>query len=281
MKKLMMTTLAALAITAHGATEFNPDTATFADLKAFMDQTRLSVTNHHDALNVIAINRCKSAATRLGPEVVTYLDEYLVEHYRADLVDGLGDYKSFPKSTAVAWSNRNVWARSPYIASYAQKYDSDVATWHLVNKGLTFEELINYLSEITCPFQQTPFADDGHLRNCLQSIQKEGARQVKRFLRRSGKGFVIKNGVNPCAPYMEELNAALNAPRFNGLNEWLAKVGVTNRLDTSRLPTPAQVTELTEKILDGDKEIGHNNYVLRICLGVDGYNAFVKQYNGD
>ena len=48
------------------------------------------------------------------------------------------------------------------------------------------------------------------------------------------------------------------------------------------MPSEADVAKLREDVLMGDRDMG--NYaksVLGVCLGVDGYNEFVREYNGD
>ena len=88
--------------------------------------------------------------------------------------------------------------------------------------------------------------------------------------------------MNPVEQYLTRLNTALNAPRFAGLNEWLADLGYKERMDLSGLPTEQEISALKESVMYGDKAM--NDYVkilLCTCLGVDGYNQFVKEYNGD
>ena len=113
-------------------------------------------------------------------------------------------------------------------------------------------------------------------------IQKTATKSIRKALRRQGKSFVVKNGVNPCEQYVTALTAALNAPRFNGIDAWCESLGMSFRLDTSRLPSAQDIEVLKEQILDGDKDPKPEDlYILNICLGTDGYNKFVKAYNGD
>jgi hypothetical protein len=80
---------------------------------------------------------------------------------------------------------------------------------------------------------------------------------------------------------MTDLTAALNAPRFAGLDMWLRSVGCKG-VDLSKMPSEEDVAKLREDILYGRKDMTpFNKSILYVCLGVDGYNKFVKEYNGD
>jgi hypothetical protein len=115
----------------------------------------------------------------------------------------------------------------------------------------------------------------------LGRIQRAGLKVVKKHLRSQGLSFATVNGVNPCEGPMTELNAALDAPRFAGLNEWLVKMGQEPTLDTSRWPTSEEVADMRGKVLNADVEMTPRRaLILRLCLGVEGYNAFVAEYNG-
>ena len=105
-------------------------------------------------------------------------------------------------------------------------------------------------------------------------------------LRRHGMAITTgSDGVSPVKAYADRISAALNAPRFDGLNEILEYLDVPARLDleSARVPTSAEAEALAEKIMDGDTDINEprvNGGLLSAALGVDGFNAFLERYNG-
>lgn len=116
----------------------------------------------------------------------------------------------------------------------------------------------------------------------LRYFSKCGAKIVRKYLYDHGKSFVTKDGVNPCEAYLSELSGAINAPRLAGLNEWLSKMGCSYGFDLSFLPSEEEIAQLKMDIITGEKDIDEwNKVLLYFGLGVEGYNAFVKKYNGE
>lgn len=120
-------------------------------------------------------------------------------------------------------------------------------------------------------------------------LAKAGLKQVKKYLRSKGKTFVAKKTVvdgkevieNPLELPMKELTDALNAPRYAGLNEWITKYEADwEKIDVSSwLPTPEQMAETMNAILIDETKLDKHALNLRFHLGVDGFNAFIKEYN--
>ena len=100
--------------------------------------------------------------------------------------------------------------------------------------------------------------------------------------RRQGKAVTTgPDGRSPVKEYADRISAVLNAPRFAGLNEILADLGVNATLDLSYLPTDAKIAKLREDILAGEKPLDkRNEALLSLCLGTAAYNDFVAEYNG-
>jgi hypothetical protein len=112
-------------------------------------------------------------------------------------------------------------------------------------------------------------------------LQKMALGAIKVHLRSQGKSFVTKNGVNPCEKYMTGLTEALNAPRFAGLDAWFKSMGLKG-VDLSKMPSEEAVAKLKDDIFYGRKDMdGRAKAILEVCLGVEGYNKFVKEYNGN
>lgn len=176
-----------------------------------------------------------------------------------------------------AFEASDLSTKVPYLVSIAKKYEVCINVCRCSEKA-DIDELIGILNE------QIKNKTYGNLEynKVKYEIQKRSVKQVKKYLRSQGKSFVTKNGVNPCSDLMQELNTALNAPLFNGLNDFFLKIGLTCKIDTTILPTADEIAKLREDCLFGEKDLTYENKDLLIFgLGVDGYNQFVKEYNGE
>lgn len=115
-------------------------------------------------------------------------------------------------------------------------------------------------------------------------ISREGTKIIKRGLRAQGKSFVTRTlddgtEFNPMAEPTAELSAILNSARFAGLNEWFAKYNSNIRLTDTGFLADADLNQLKEDILFGEKELNPNIKILVKNMSVDDYNAFIKEYN--
>lgn len=211
----------------------------------------------------------------------------------AELDAALAQKKFIPAQawrTPVKWpvcsvaDQANRGADVAYAATYdiARRHGCDLpsATPQFGCGDWTLDEITVWLSEVVA-FPKKCALGQGEIARIKHWLQTTAVRVIRLHIRAQGKSFVTKNGVNPCESYMTSLTAALNAPRFAGLDEWLKGVGCKG-IDLSRLPTEEYVAQLKTDILNGDKHMtDYNRGILFVCLGVDGYNAFVREYNGE
>ena len=110
---------------------------------------------------------------------------------------------------------------------------------------------------------------------------------MKIWIRKKGKSFVAKKDSkgniidNPLTAPMKELTDALNGAKYAGINEWSAKYGANwETVEFPWLLSDEKLAELKDNILiDEEKFSDENVKQLRVSLGVDGFNAFVKLYN--
>lgn len=181
-----------------------------------------------------------------------------------------------------------IWPRATDICLRTDFKDYPVAASAFRNYGAywgtksTLEESIRLMEEGLSSRKYHIYSQIRTYQMLSKNIASRALPYIRKYLRRQGKSFVTKNGVNPCDQYMTELTDALNAPRFKGLNEWLAKMGIAASVDFSKFPSEAEVQNLKNKILDGDVDINPERQVtLYLGLGPHGYNAFVKEYNGE
>ena len=176
-----------------------------------------------------------------------------------------------------AFEASDLSTKVPYLVSIAKKYELYIDVNPCSEKA-DIDELIGILNE---QIKNKTYRNSEY-NKVKYEIQKRSVKQVKKYLRSQGKSFVTKNGVNPCSDLMQELNTALNAPLFNGLNDFFLKIGLTCKIDTTILPTADEIAKLREDCLFGEKDLTNENKNLLIFgLGVNGYNQFVKEYNGE
>ena len=106
---------------------------------------------------------------------------------------------------------------------------------------------------------------------------------TRRMIRSEGGSFVGKEGAKLVKAKLDALAAELNAPRFGKAGELLAELGMDVEWDfiQSHILDAAKVAALKKLLLDGEIPFdGALQNKLCIALGVEGYNAFVKEYNG-
>ena len=192
----------------------------------------------------------------------------------------------WPKTSALRWEILGLSTNVPHCVEVCRKYNVSYSPWDMGTSSASLPELVGILDDFLHSLQVKNHAGYASsidtYTSIRKAIQRRGEKVIKKWLRRQGKSFVTKDGVNPCAVYMERLTAALNAPRFAGLNDWLEEMGISERIDLSLFPSEAEVLTLRERILDADEELTeYKKTLLHLCLGVDSYNAFVKEYNGD
>ena len=188
--------------------------------------------------------------------------------------------KQWPKMSAYGRAAIGVETNLAYTLALATKLRvSTLTPLALYTKGAEVDEMVRSMGEHIIP---RCYIDINGIATFKSYVQKSATKTIKRKLREQGKSFVTKDGVNPVEQYLTRLNTALNAPRFAGLNEWLAELGYKERIDLSRLPSEQEVEALKEAVMYGEKNMtGQVKIHLYVCLGVDGYNQFVKEYNGD
>ena len=106
---------------------------------------------------------------------------------------------------------------------------------------------------------------------------------VRRTIRAKGGSFVGKDGAKLVKAKLDALAAELNAPRFGKAGEILKKLDLEVEWEfiQSRILSDAEVGKLKTRLLGGEIPFdGALQNKLCIALGVEAYNAFVKEYNG-
>ena len=127
---------------------------------------------------------------------------------------------------------------------------------------------------------------------CIGDIPVSGVRNgilnaaivpTRRAIRANGGSFVGKEGAKLVKERLDALATELNAPRFGKAGDVLAEIGMGVEWEfiQSRILADAERDGLKTRLLGGEipftQELQNK---LCIALGVDGYNEFVKEYNG-
>ena len=106
---------------------------------------------------------------------------------------------------------------------------------------------------------------------------------VRRWIRANGGSFVGADGAKKVKAKLDELAKELNAPRFGKAGAILKELGVEVEWEAvqARILGDTEVAEIRTKLLNGETAFLQGlQYRLCVALGVDGYNAFVREYNG-
>lgn len=242
MKKLMTLTIAVAAMCAMGAV--TPDPA---------DETMLAITNRVNY-------RCL-------------------------------DIRVWPKTAPVAMRELGYEESTPALCAIYRKYapaqtDIRFIDWYRICAVATTEEAVAAIGEaVTCDSRSLPYMTNGGkiLNAVLSSLEKKAVVAVRMYLKKKGKSFVTKNGVNPCAELIKGFNDAVNAPRLDGLDKWFRDMGYPEaRLDVTSFPDDATVKAMKDRFISGEEDLTQRwQNILRYCLGLEEYNRFVKEYNGE
>ena len=106
---------------------------------------------------------------------------------------------------------------------------------------------------------------------------------ARRKVRAEFGTFVGEEGAKKVKEVLDSLAAELNAPRFGKAGEILKEIGIEVEWEAiqARILGDTEVAEIRTKLLNGETAFLQGlQYRLCVALGVDGYNAFVREYNG-
>ena len=272
MKKLMITTIAfAASIVAFGQQFKYSDVYVLGD--SHLQQLK---TMNIDTNKTYELEDIKAISTSFKQSFVEseyFNDDFTLNYFNniknAFYLNNL-DAKKFPKTL-----NAVISTYSPAKKTLCLKYE----LFDLNFDKISANDLIEYLK--SGEFKSSD------IQKINESLKNAGLKVVKKWLRKNGKSFVAKKDAkgniidNPLTAPMKELTDALNGAKYAGLNEWSAKYGAN--WETVELPwllSDEKIGVLKEEILIDDQSFSDENVKqLRIALGVDKFNAFVKLYN--
>ena len=272
MKKLMMTTIAfAASIVAFGQQFKYSDVYVLGD--SHLQQLK---TLNIDTNKTYELEDIKAISTSFKQSFVEseyFNDDFTLNYFNniknAFYLNNL-DAKKFPKTL-----NAVISTYSPAKKTLCLKYE----LFDLNFDKISANDLIEYLK--SGEFKSSD------IQKINESLKNAGLKVVKIWIRKQGKSFVAKKDSkgniidNPLTAPMKELTDALNGAKYAGINEWSAKYGANwETVEFPWLLSDEKLAELKDNILiDEEKFSDENVKQLRVSLGVDGFNAFVKLYN--
>ena len=272
MKKLMMTTIAfAASIVAFGQQFKYSDVYVLGD--SHLQQLK---TMNIDTNKTYELKDIKAISTSFKQSFVEseyFNDDFTLNYFNniknAFYLNNL-DAKKFPKTL-----NAVISTYSPAKKTLCLKYE----LFDLNFDKISANDLIEYLK--SGEFKSSD------IQKINESLKNAGLKVVKIWIRKQGKSFVAKKDAkgniidNPLTAPMKELTDALNGAKYAGINEWSTKYGANwETVEFPWLLSDEKIAELKDNILiDEEKFSDENVKQLRVSLGVDGFNAFVKLYN--
>ncbi|MFZ4397936.1 MAG: hypothetical protein ACOYOU_20180 [Kiritimatiellia bacterium] len=169
-----------------------------------------------------------------------------------------------------------VLAKNPVRAGVWLKYARQSAKFSVVLDDLAPDDLAAVL------LADEPLGFAWGPADVAQYLLGKATQTAKKALRDEGKSFVVKNGVNPLAERIKPLVDALNAPLAVGLEAALGQCGIqVANQDPVRAKLQTAAAEFARKVLYGELSADPNAClpVVRVALGVEGYNKFIDEYN--
>ena len=272
MKKLMITTIAfAASIVAFGQQFKYSDVYVLGD--SHLQQLKAMNIDTNKTYELGDIKAISTSFKQSFVESEYFNDDFTLNYFNnvknAFYLNNL-DAKKFPKTL-----NAVISTYSPAKKTLCLKYE----LFDLNFDKISANDLIEYLK--SGEFKSSD------IQKINESLKNAGLKVVKKWLRKNGKSFVAKKDAkgniidNPLTAPMKELTDALNGAKYAGINEWSTKYGAN--WETVELPwllSDEKIDVLKEEILIDDQSFSDENIKqLRVALGVDGFNTFVKLYN--
>jgi len=281
MKKLMMTITLTGAVALSALGGLSPK-STAAEFRTAFEAALAepSATNQVGITTALNTRGFWNIIWAQDSEVVAFRGEADEELARRGVGALWGYTVTFPKVSALHRARNGAEAAVPVRLAVARRLGCNALPYDISQRA-DAADIAACLAEAVTLAHNPEFSSIRDIDQFKCALQALAAKGIRKALRRQGKSFVTKDGVNPCETALSALNSALNAPRLAGTGEWLAEFGFADSFAVS-LPPEAQIAKLRERVLDGDEELTpRNKALLYVCLGVDGYNVFVKEYNGD
>lgn len=281
--------------------------ALMMSLAAFADRTLEQLTSSFYEVREKTTERRELLKGFSKAEWISIIDAKLASTNRQPLIEMLVS-QSFGIKTAASFSalaeKDEALANSGVMASFTSASAAPMcyANWKRVYGGL-FPKTIEYIdgggstdvlwkadpmtqlniaAEWSANFSATNHFVNFDPKWVYKAALSQCNLAVKKALRKQHKSIVTKDGVNPIQLEVDKITAAINSPRMAGLGNAVKALWPEFDWKEPNWPSAAYITELKEKVMDGDMDFKDSvKVVLLYNLGVDEYNKFVKLYNGE
>ena len=201
--------------------------------------------------------------------------EYDAKFADAGIILGTAMWKNAPKSVEkflVTYREGVIPKEFPAFLQYIRK--------GIENKNLSVDicAVINVIAESGTKINVS--FGYGNVDHLASTVLQNAPKCIRHKLRERGLPIVVKDGVNHVQNAVDELSAALNAPKMAGVREWLSKwYPDYNWIDVKWL-SDEELAKFRDDIFYGDIDFNAaNRFILRSHLGVDAFNDFVKKFN--
>jgi hypothetical protein len=201
--------------------------------------------------------------------------EYDAKFADAGIVFGANMFKNAPKCTEkfiVTHREGVILKEFPAFVQYTRKAIENN------DDSVDVCALINCIAE--CGTKSNVYFGYGSVDHPISLVLRKAPRYIRYKLRKHGMPIVVKDGKNYVQDAVDELSAALNAPRMAGLKEWAGKWVPDYKWIDVKWMSDEEFEKFKDAIFYGDIRFDRMNmFILRFHLGVDAYNDFVKKYN--
>ena len=301
MKKLMILAAFAAATVAASAAEIRTPEEIRGEYAALTNQTdrtafaRAIVTDEWRAMcdyiletagtDLVKAQRFANGAANFGPNVFHALSwydaakplaaEYDAKFAAAGLHSGyIGHYAMMPLCTESYIKKFAIDETMPATVAAVRKYGKASSL-----SDFTLGERLNLCAEAGASPKWVPY---GSLTTMTKNMLAAAPGAIKRRLRETGRSFVAKEGEeNPVQKPLDELSAALNAPKMAGLAAWVKEWCPDHKWIEPKWMTDAELKVLEDAVYYGERNFGlAERCMLQAHLGIEAYNAFVEKYNG-
>ena len=209
---------------------------------------------------------------------ISLQDEYDEKLSNAGFVDDwLARYPKLPKLHEVYFQSET----GAIPASQRRLFITLMKKYNTGSNLHTIAQFPEYVNAELEPFAYGGFPDSDNLENAKRKIVAQLPRNLRRAMRNKDVSFVATDKGNPLQDEIDAFTNALNAPKFAGLKEWFAKWFPEYTWIDYNWDTDENIQKLKDDVFYGDIQFSDNvKRKLQSHLGVEAYNAFVKQYNG-
>lgn len=184
-------------------------------------------------------------------------------------------YEFFPKCT------ENLLTQTDFGKKYVRNHPVLVSAIRNSKKyaNMSFPEKINIYVETASNCEVLLKTKEVTFNNYMNDAVKI----IKRKIRKDGKSFVVgEDGVNHVQNAIDALTSALQAPKCSGTKEWIAEWCPEYTWVECTWPTDEEIAKLKNDVMYGEIELTEAiSQKLLFNLGLDEYNKFIKEYNGD